>query len=301
MLSSLTIRGWPRRVYPSTPFPHPFRHSYDELNLAGGEPPYILYSPRLRFGRYESTAKLLVWAGPRLACLDARRGGVVTTVMSLDEIHEVEWGQALLEAWLRLASHGPGGRAVIRVELNAVGRDLYLPIADAVRSQAYAGAHLSLADEGARLSSLMATDYRFVGLGRQALFPGAELRRFWFQPHVSGSFLRVLDQTLVPALLVMVTQAELILVQEQSVRGAGRYGAVFSYLPLRSIRGVALVSDPARAVVSLRFALPGGSEARAVVASSSQDALRAFLRETDPRWGGPQAQPDLAPLEEESS
>ena len=300
MLSSLTIRGWPRRIDPSSPFPHPFRRSYDDLRLPPHESRYILYSPRLRFGPHESTAKLLVWAGPRLACLDARRGGVVTTVMSLDEVHEVEWGQALLEAWLRLAAHGPGGRAMIRVELNAVGRDLYLPIADAIRTRAYAGAHLSLADEGARLSSLLSTDYRFIGLGRQALLPGAELRRFWFQPRGAGSFLRFIDQTLVPALLVMVTQAELIFVREQSIRGAGRYGAVYSYLPLGSIRGVALVPDPARAGVSLRISLPGGSEVRADVAGEREGALRAFLRETDPRWGGAQAGPELALAEEES-
>lgn len=285
MLSSLTIRGWPRRIEPTDPFPHPFRRSFEELRIARDERATLLYSPRLRFGRYESTAKLLVWASPRLACLDARRGGVVTTTMTLDDVHEVEWGQALLQAWLRLVAHGAAGPAVIRVEFNAVGRDLYLPIAEAARSRVYAGARLSVGDERAKLNPLMSVDYRFVGLGRMALLPGAELRRFWLQPRVAGSFLRVFDQTRIPATLLMVTQAELIVVREQSIRGAGRYGTTWSHMPLRSVEGVSLVLEPERRVLSLRIALPGGAELRAELDPAQEDAVRAFLREADPRWG----------------
>ncbi len=295
MLSSLTIRGWPRRIEPAEPFPHPFRRSYQQLGLTEQDQPCLLYSPRLRFGRHESTAKLLVWAGQRLACLDARRGGVVTTVLSLDQVHEVEWGQELLEAWLRLVAHGPGGRAVIRVEFNAVGLELYKPIADTARSAAYAGAHLSAGDERAKLSQLMAADYRFVGFGREALLSGLELRRLWFQPRVAGGFRRGPDGVRVPALLLLVTQAELILVQELALRGAGRYGTTWRCLPLRSIRGVALAPDPARNLVSLRVTLPEGSEVRAEVEASRLGALRAFLEEIDPRWGEPSEAPPPPP------
>jgi hypothetical protein len=291
MLSSLTIRGWPRQVEAAQPIPHPFRRAFDALRLTRREAPSLLYSPRLRFGRHESTAKLLVRSGRRLACLDARHGGVVTTAMSLDDVHEVEWGQMLLQAWLRLVAHGPGGRAVIRVEFNAVGANLYQPVVEAARATSYAGTHLSLADERAKLAPLLAEDYRFVGFGRRALVTGAELVRHWFQPRLAGRVPRLLDRISVPALLLMVTQAELIAVQEQAVRGLGRYGAVWSCLPLRSIQRVALVPEPARRVVSLRVALPGDSELRADVDAAGQDALRAFLRQTDARWGEPTAPP----------
>jgi hypothetical protein len=249
----------------------------------------ILYSPRLRFGPHESTAKLLVWAGDRLACLDARRGGVVTTTLSLDAVHQAEWGQALLETWLRLAAEGPGGNAVIRVELNTIGRDLYLPLLGAVRARFYAGAHPSLADERAKLNPLMSNDYRFVGFGRQALQPGAELRRYWFQPRVGKPLLGMFRQVRVPALLLMVTQTELILVQEQSARGAGRYGAAWSYLPLARIQGVEVTHDATRGVLMLRVRLPGGAEHRCELDPAGEVALLAFLRETNPGWAsGPE-------------
>lgn len=285
MLSSLTIRGWPRRIDPAEPFPHPFRRSYLQLGLSEQDQPCLLYSPRLRFGRHESTAKLLVWSGHRLACLDARRGGVVTTVLSLDQVHEVEWGQELLEAWLRLVAHGPAGRAVVRVEFNAVGLELYKPIADTARSAAYAGVPLSMGDERSKLSPLMAADYRFVGFAREALLSGVEVRRLWFQPRVAGGFRRSPGGVRVPALLLLVTQAELILLQEVALRGAGRYGTTWRCLPLRSIRGVALALDAARGVVSLRVTLPEGSEVRADVEAARLGDLRAFLEELDPRWG----------------
>ncbi len=284
MLASKTIRGWPRRIEPTEPFPHPFRRSYQQLGLTEEDQPCLLYSPRLRFGKRENTGKLLVWAGQRLACLDARHGGVVTTVLSLDQVHEVEWGQALLEAWMRLVAHGPGGRVVIRVEFNAVGLELYKPVADTARSSAYVGTHLSLGDERHKLSALAAEDFRFIGLGQQALLSGIELKRYWFQPRVTA-VRRGRDRILVPALLLLVTQAELILVQEQVLRGAARLGTVWRCLPLRSIREVTLVRHPAHRALGLHVALPEDSEVRADVDPAVEDALRAFLRETDLRWG----------------
>ncbi len=284
MLSSLTVRGWPRRVEPAGPIPHPFSRAFKALQLPAGEPPVILYGPRLRFGPHESTAKLMVWAGDRLACLDARRGGVITSTLSLDSVHQVEWGQALLETWLRLAGAGPEGTAVVRVELNSIGRDLYLPLLGAVRARFYAGKHLSLSDERAKLNPLVSTDYRFVGFGRLALQAGAELHRYWFQPRVGRPLLGLFHQVRVPALLVMVTQAELILIQEQSPRGAGRYGAIWTFLPLSRVRGVELAPDAARGVLLLRVLLPGGAEHRCELDPAGEVGLRAFLRETEPGW-----------------
>lgn len=289
MLSSLTVRGWPRRVEPAEPIPHPFQRAFRALQLPAGEAPVLLYSPRLRFGPHESTAKLMVWAGDRVACLDARRGGVVTSALALETIHEVEWGQALLETWLRLAAPGPAGSTVIRVELNTVGRDLYLPLLAAVRARFYAGAHLSLADERAKLNPLMGTDYRFVGFGRQALQPGAELQRYWFQARVARPLLGMFHQVRVPALLLMVTQAELILVQEQAARGAGRYGATWTFLPLARIQGIDVAADPARGVLLLRVRLPGGAEHRCELDPAGEAGLRDFFRETNPGWApGPE-------------
>ncbi len=295
MLASKTIRGWPRRIEPTEPLPHPFRRSYQQLGLTEQDGPCLIYSPRVRFGRHESTGKLLVWAGQRLACLDARHGGVVTKVVSLDQVHEVEWGQTLLEAWLRLVAHGPGGRVVVRVEFNAVGLELYKPIADMARSSAYAGAHLSLGDERHKLSCLAAQDHRFVGLGQQALLSGVELRRHWFQPRVTAAPRRGRHRIRVPALLLLVTQAELILVQEQALRGPARLGTVWRCLPLRSIRHAMLVRHPAHGALGLHLALPEDSEVRADVDPTTEGALRAFLQETDPHWGETVAIPPLVP------
>ncbi|HVO18181.1 MAG TPA: hypothetical protein VMU15_02930 [Anaeromyxobacter sp.] len=291
MLSSLTVRAWPRRVDPAGPIPHPFHRSFMALELGGAEAPSILYGPRLRFGRYESTAKLLVWSGRRAACLDARRGGVVTTLMNLDEVSVVEWGQALLEAWLRIAAHGPTGHAVLRAEFNTVGRDLYLPLLLAARAALYAGAPAA-ADRRERLDPLLSVDYRFVGFGRQALLPGAELRRSLFQPRVTEPFLRLFDQTRVRATLFLATQAELIVVQEGEGRGPGRYGVTWTYLPLARIAQVVLSPDPARRVLLMRAMLPGEAEVRWELDTASEDAARAFLQATDPRFGARAAPPE---------
>lgn len=291
MLSSLTVRGWPRRVDPAGPIPHPFLRAFSALRLPAAEPPVLLYSPRLRLGPHESTAKLMVWAGDRLACLDARRGGVVTSVLSLGDVHEVEWGQALLETWLRLAAFGPGGTTVVQLELNSIGRDLYLPLSAAARARFYVGVHLSIADERAKLNPLMGSDYRFVGFGRQALLPGAELRSYWFQPRVTKPLFGFFDQTRIPAVLLMATQAELIAVQEDAARGAGRYGGTWSFLPLSRIEGVELSGDPARGVLLLRVRLPGGGEHRCELDPAGEATARAFLRETDPAWAPDRAAP----------
>jgi hypothetical protein len=296
MLSSLTVRAWPRRVDPAGPIPHPFHRSYLALDLAGPEVPTIVYGPRLRFGRYESTSKLLVWSGRRVACLDARRGGVVTTLLDLDEVYLVEWGQALLEGWLRLAAHGHAGHASARTEFNTVGRDLYLPLLVAARLRAYAAEPRSRADPTDDLSPLLATDYRFVGFGRQALLPGVELRRHFFQPRVTGPFLRVFDQTRVRATLLLATQAELIAIQEGEGHGPGRYGVTFTHLPLRRIEAVVLSPDAPRQVLVLRVILPGEAELRCDLDPGSEDGVQAFLQAVDPRFGARVVPPPEPPM-----
>jgi hypothetical protein len=297
MLSSLTVRAWPRRIDAAGPIPHPFHRSFQALELGAAEVPWILYGPRLRFGRYESTAKLLVWSGRRVACLDARRGGVVTTLMSLDEVSLVEWGQALLEAWLRIAVHGPAGHAVLRAEFNTVGRDLYLPLVAAARAGRYAAAPAA-ADRRERLDPLLSVDYRFVGFGRQALLPGAEVRGTFFQPRVTEPFLHLFDQTRFRATLLLATQAELVVIQEAEGRGPGRYGVSWTFLPLARLEQVTLAPDEARRVLLLRAMLPGEAEVRCELDPESEDRARVFLQALDPRFGArasPPATPDPPP------
>jgi hypothetical protein len=74
----------------------------------------------------------------------------------------------------------------------------------------------------------------------------------------------------------MVTQAELIAVQEQAARGAGRYGAIWTYLPLARIEGVEVSTDHSRGVLMLRVRLPAEAEHRCDLDPSTEAGVRAF-------------------------
>ena len=109
---------------------------------------------------------------------------------------------------------------------------------------------------------------------------------------IIDSHIHLFDQTRVRATLFLATQAELIVVQEGEGRGPGRYGVTWTYLPLARIAQVVLSPDPARRVLLMRAMLPGEAEVRWELDTASEDAARAFLQATDPRFGARAAPPE---------
>lgn len=279
MSSVQTMKGWPSRIGPGDAIPHPFQKPFEALRITGQEFPDVVYGPPFRFDRYENTAKLLAWAGERVACLDARRGGVVTTELALADVHRVEWGGALLESWIRLDAHGARGDASIRVSFNTVCRDLYQPLVAAARERRYAGSRASAAVEVAKLDPLNRVDYKFMSFGREALLPGAEVRRFWMQPRVSERIARVFKRTRIPACMLLLTQSELILIREGDGRNLAPYAVVSNYLPLDRIEKVVLEPVEERDVVQLRVLLPGEAVVRCDLDRGNDAAARELLGE----------------------
>ena len=280
MGSTDTFSGWPRLFSPDDA-PVPFRAALARLSEAQPGPPTCIYNPEHRFDRYLSSAKVVAWWSDRLALLDAAASGTVTAELTLAQVSRIEWGTALLSTWLELEGAGPRGRATARVDFNTTCRFLYDPLLALLRGPRYPGAHPGWTtppfDELTRL------DYRFASFARMALAPGADALAWHREPALRLRRPRSIWWERLPAFLVLLTQAELVLVLEGDGRRHGPYAATWTFLPLAELASATVEVSPAQDRARLRLRLRDGGEAGCEASAASAPAIRAVLSQLPAR------------------
>ena len=285
MSSTETAQGWARPISSEAQIPEPFRDACLALDL--GEPfPGALYGPGFGFGRYRETPKLLMQIGDRLICLDAKRRGIERSELRFGDVHTVQSGTVLLHSWLRFEAHGMHGPGRVHVDFNTVCRDLYQPVLEEYLRQLYVGCECNLEHERAKFNEFLRVDYKFMNLGRAALQPGAEVRRFLLQPRLSRKYLWLLRRTLVPPSLLIATQRELIIVDEGEGRKASRddsgpYARIWTHLRLDRVQRLwtEAVTASGEEVAQLRVLMRGGASMTVRFGKALESELVAAVNE----------------------
>jgi len=279
MSSRETMQGWARRLTSAAEMPDPFRSSYEELALASSNFPVVLYSPEFGHGRYREAAKLLVLLDDRLVCFGLERRGVVRAELSMADIHTAQWGTVLLHSWLRFQGPVNHDASCIHVDFNTVCFDLYLPVLQEHLGRIYAGCEGNVRDERAKFDGLLRSDYKFMNLGRDALEPGMEVRKFLLQSRLERRFLHFLRWTMLPGVMLIVTQRELIVVSEGYDQHESEYATVWTYLRRDSIERMWADTAVLRGEVvhHLRVAMRGGYSTAASFAGSRGEEIAEVI------------------------
>ncbi len=215
--------------------------------------PYTLLIPSREGFFQRLNPRLLALEGDAICILVTSGEGVEATRYRTAGITYLELGTILLKSWLTLRGPADGGLHVTsRLEYNTVNDRLFQPFVEQIRCAPAAQAQLSLEGERAKFDYLGPLNYKFMNYARRSLLPGECVHDCLLQPEVRRTVLRVLGKTLecvlIPAHLAILTDRELILIEDGEdppldVHGT-RYGGIWRFVRLDRITSAETAPGP---------------------------------------------------------
>jgi hypothetical protein len=279
MSSTGTTQNWACRLTSTAEIPDSFRNAYEELALGDSNFPVVLYSPEFGLGRDREAARLLVWLDDRLVCFGRDLRGIVRSELSMSEIHSAQWGTVLLHSWLRFQGPVREEARTIQVDFNTVCFDLYLPVLQAYLRRIYVGCESDFQHERAKFDGFIRSDFKFMNLGRDALEPGMEVQKVLLQSRLSRRCLHFFQRTILPAVMLIVTQRELIVVSEGYDRVESEYATVWTYFVREGMERlwVDTVTFRGEVVHNLHIAMRGGYSTTASLAGAREHEVSEVI------------------------
>jgi hypothetical protein len=166
-------------------------------------------------------------------------------------------GSILLETWLTIRGKTSEAKpAVATIQINTTSKRYFEPILNKLRPAFKTMDMAQVAAEKNKFSRLSTVNFKLMNYGRESLLPGETVLRFLLQPEIRQPlftiFGKTFDKSLSLAHLIVVTDQELILIQDTgSERDSrvNRYGAIWQYIPLRSIDSVSIAEAANKSVM----------------------------------------------------
>jgi hypothetical protein len=291
-----TMSAWTRVIETEAQVPPAYKSFFKTGPENHSGFPYVVFTPSQEKFLHKTPEKLICDRGETLQILERTGSQVVVKNYPYQTLHRLEVGSILLASWITLrgvTSEGVTSSATI--EYNAAVGERHLAVflkklRPAPREMDEAGVQA----EKDKFDYLSDLNFKFMNYGRNSLVRGEKVLQILLQPEIrepawslpGWTFYR----TVTPAHLTILTDQELILIREdergKEIRGV-RYGGVWQYLPLRSLRTVSL-SAPENDRLSLTITLPDGEKMEKIFAAASQAELEQLHGQLLTRIGEPE-------------
>ncbi len=258
MSSIETMSAWARETTVEELSPR-LRGVAEAARARPGPGERLLLLPAFVRGRVDARrASALIDRGERLVLL-APGGDLSRRVeLALADVHTVEWATVLLHSWLRLDAIGQEGPVTLRVDFNTVSERLLRPVLERSLAIFHQGGSGDPEVERRAFDRLILTDYKFMNLGRAAVFPGARVQGFVLQRRLTRRRLRLLERTLAPGALLLLTDRTVATLTEGESQGEGAYAGILTWARRDRVRGVELGSPSGEPDLrTVRVDLPG--------------------------------------------
>lgn len=221
--------------------------------------PYVLYAPPDAWGQRKVNARLLVLTEDTITVMEDHQGVVTAYAFTFADIDYVEQGAILLYSWLAISGRSEGRPLRVQVEYNAVVKGLFSHIVDTIRRKTLSPPLAPAAPTADQLPWLKTYDYKFWNYGHYSLLPGEVVQAALYQPECSESFWLLLRRRLTVAYLMLLTEQELIILEDDAsmdTKSKGCYGIIVKYIARRALRGlvVAPSARPQMDVICLALA-----------------------------------------------
>lgn len=281
-----TMSSWAQVIEARDGVPAVYRSSFDAIAVDGDPFPHTVLAPAIAGLRQKTTEKLLCDLSDTIVVWERLGDHAVMAAYPLGAISDFETGNIHLFSWLTINGVTQTGLASSStIEFNtASGRHLapfVKKLRPALPDLGTAEQHL----ERAKLDYLEATDYKFMNYALESLTGGERIIRTVWQPKIGKPIVRLgrrvlVQSTLIPAHLVMLTDHELIVIEDdertKEIRGV-RYGGKRHFIPLVNISSATrLATSDDRLALSLKLT-PGEHQLAFLFASSQEHAVARLL------------------------
>ncbi len=243
-----TMAAWSKLIESRDDIPAVYKAHFDKTFDSEQRFPLVILTPSLEKFPRKTTEKLICDTDDALHIFEKNGNQSDTICYPYRDVYGSDVGIVLLASWLTV--HGrtdQGETAVSKIEFNTTSKRYFEPVLSKLRpvSETVNAAHF--ATEKDKFNRLSMINYKFMSYGRESLHPGETVLRFLLQPEIRQPlftlFGRTFYKTLSLAHLIVITDQELILIQETGIGRegrAGRYGGIWQYIPLHYIDTVSL-------------------------------------------------------------
>ncbi|VBB09761.1 Hypothetical protein LUCI_5059 [Lucifera butyrica] len=271
--------AWARKVTSPDQIPAVFREFVPAL-----EPfPHIVYSPPDSWGSYRTNAKLTCLTDGAIYFLEKTKTGVTQVRFALEDIDCIEQGVVLLYSWIAVRGTCDGRTAGFKVEYNTVMDLLFNTIVQSVRQKLVRPGHADYQEEMKKLNYLVSIDFKYMNYSRFALLPGQSMLQTVYQPAIGKKVMIFFYKRLTSAHLLMLTDTELILIQDEEADAkkfffkgqSSQYGGIWQYIPLHRLHSLAVEPDPATGLLVWSVTVQAG-KLQLLFSPEQQTALERF-------------------------
>ena len=247
-----TMLSWSRVIESYEAVPEVYKDFFKTQIGNYLEFPFVVLAPALDRFPHWTTEKLICNSNETITILERRGKQIVTIGFPLKTIREVETGNILLRSWVTIRGvTSEGVSASSTVEFNAAtGERYFSSFLKNIRPAPGSADETELKAEQAKFDSLALANFKLMNLGRASLVRGENVIQIVLQAEIRkrawALFGWAFYQTVTPAYLTILTDKELILIQDaerSAGKRAARYGSVQRYIPLKSILSVALAEQ----------------------------------------------------------
>jgi hypothetical protein len=283
----LTERSWAKKVNNFESMPEAFRRPTLEIILDEQNLPYAVLTPTFEGYKKLENEKLIFCLDHRLFILENDGVRVTSTSYGLENIHRIEFGKILLEAWIKICGRNDQGiYSGSRLRFNSVSDFLFYPFIETVRQLDQPEILVDTQHERGKFSGLMERHIKFMNFARSSLLPGERVIRFFLQPEIEASRLHLFHTTLFKrticsTYILIQTDRELILIQDdltsQCSKDESRYGGIRNYMHLYQLQDL-IVEDAVTGLIDLTIKLPVGDSLHLMCANEKRSELKDFVQ-----------------------
>jgi len=243
----MTREAWTSRIESYEDVPEIYRGPFEELVPDDAPFPYTLLAPSLIKSLGRTSEKLIVDAQETMHVLERNGSQVIKKSYPYQTIFTVELGSILLSSWLTISgTDSTGAAANSTIDFNTSSLPLYSFFIDRLRQAPPRYEENQLNAEKGKFDYLSASSFKLMNYGRESLICGEKVVRILLQTEIKRPMWAILgnwfEQTVSPAHLTILTDRELILIQDVShdrKASQAKYGGIWQYIPLRSVRTAA--------------------------------------------------------------
>ena len=283
-----TMLSWPKVINSIDEIPDAFRTFFKTWLGDTQEFPHVILSPIKKGFFNTSSDKLICEMNDTIYVVEQFRDRIIANGYSPENIRDVEVGVVLLHGWITIKGINKEGVPAVSMFLfNSAQSEMFSSFITKIRSAPTKPDEAALNTERAKLDYLSQLDFKFMNYARSSLMGGEQVMHSVWQPEihttVGSVFGLSLTRTLSPAHLLLLTDKEMILIQDEP-RSRGnkgvRYGGIRHYIPLRSVGAVSL-AEQANDLIALSIHLSEDERVDSLFAASKEKEVLQLKTEIE--------------------
>jgi hypothetical protein len=282
--NEITEQSWAHEVSSPAEIPAVYLPFFESLPIPTGTFPPAILTPTYAYRGFRRRVpeKLVTLAGNSVYVAENRASGLAITEHQIEQVNCVEVATMLLYSWITIHSVAEGGPVATKIEFNSVNMGLFQPLILAMRHNRPATAG-GANPERDKFACLINQDFKFMNYARKSLLADEVVYTFIHQPEIAKLLFKawgvILQRTIVPTHICILTDKELILIREELKRWwsvGPNYGGIWQYVPLSRISSMQ-VRPQGDELVALSITLQGGQEMETLFAAAHRDKLQHLI------------------------